>query len=39
MEKIKEHKGKKYLRFDDYVLNIELDRIKEIIDTEEFDST
>lgn len=39
MEKIKEHKGKKYLRFDDYVLNIELDRIKEIIDTEEFDNT
>ena len=39
MEKIKEHKGKKYLRFYDYVLNIELDRIKEIIDTEEFDNT
>ena len=39
MGKIKEHKGKKYLMVDDYVLHKVLDRIKEIIDIEEFDNT
>ena len=38
MGKIKEHEGKKYLMVDDYVLDKILDKIKEIIDIEEFDN-
>ena len=32
--KIEEHKGKKYLKVDYYMLDKELDKIKEIIDIE-----
>ena len=40
MEKIEEHKRKKKcLKVDDYMLNEALDKIKEIIDIEEFDDT
>ena len=38
MGRIKEHEGKKYLMVDDYVLDKILDKIKEIIDIEEFDN-
>ena len=38
MGRIKEHEGKKHLMVDDYVLDKILDKIKEIIDIEEFDN-
>ena len=38
MENIEEHEGKKYLIVDGYMLNKELDNVKEIIGIEQFDN-
>ena len=39
MGKIEEHKGKRYLMVNDYMLDKVLDKIKETIDISKFDAT
>ena len=39
MVKTEEHKGKKYLMVNDYMLDKVLDKIKETIDISKFDAT